>query len=560
MEKVKPYSRHLLQSLAFASTLLLAAPAWGQAYSTVYPAPNNAKTAIYDLNLNNAKLFTAGVVTGQTADAHSSFPNYKDWRLLLTGLDGSVNGQRIFRTQQDDRAFESVRTSQGELMVIGHVGQGFTKQDRDVHGLNPTSENALPMLVRINTLGVPVLQRTFEMNGLDDHAYSIVRENDDSFLILGRSFRNVQQRYAITLLNVDQNGNVISAQMFRDDVGANFFPRKMLHTADGGFLIAAVREPMTNQMLHSPDPVEMTIIGKEVALIKLDAARTHVFTTLVSPADLEGIGVKDLVEDADENVTFVGTSAAGPYAMTIDPAGTIVQKKLLAVGSEDLKWEPKSIALAPGGFVVSGSVVGGVGVPRITLNSVLDVVDAERHQFGKDINSIEVLGAGTNFLGGATADDALVLRWMFLQQPPLCNVQDEAVSSGPFAIKEVEHAVFPTNITVTPAAVELVLSPAAVRVDNCAAPKMGAVVTAAQAAETNVQLAPNPAQDQLQVFVPGEAPAAYTLHDLQGRLLTSGTLRPGGQTLHVADFARGVYVLRVTNEQLNSTHRISLQH
>jgi hypothetical protein len=560
MEKVKSFSTRLLQSLTLSSALFLAAPAMGQSFSSLYPAPGVIKTEFYEITRNhNSRLFFSGVASGQVADEFSSFPEYKDWRLLQTNSSGLVQFQHIVSTPLDDRAFEAVRSTLGDMLIVGHIGQGFTHADRIDKGLDPFLENAIPLLVRLNGQGVPVFQTIYEMNGLDDHAYSIVRENNNSYMILGRSFRNVQGAYAMTLLNVDLNGTVLSAQMWRDDVGSDFFPRKMLHTSDGGFLIAAVRAPSTPEMLHAPDPTDLTILGRQVAMIKLDAARNHVFTTLISPTDIEGIGVKDMVESSGGNVTFVGMCKSGPYAMTIDDNGNIVQSKRYSVGSGDLKWEPKSIARISNGFAVAGSVDLGPGVPRIELSNTLNVLNATRHQFGKNINAIETISISAQYLAGGTTDDALVVGWGLQLTPPVCNLQNEQVTEGPFPHLIESIQMDPTNIQVTPTNVSLITSPAATRIDNCPAPAPKMSI-AAPSAEAAVSVSPNPARDQLQLFVPGEEDAAYTLHDLQGRLLADGTLRPGSQALPVADLARGVYVLRIHNTQFNSTHRISLQH
>lgn len=563
MEKVKSYSNHLLFSLTLSSALFLAAPAMGQAYSSIYPAPGTAKSEIYHITktLNN-KLLTSGVMSGQAPASNSSFPEYKDWRLVQTGLDGSVISQRIFSTPHDDRAFESVRTTLGDMMIVGHTGQGFTPADRQELGLLPTDLNASPLIVKMTPGGVATFQFNYEMGGTDDHAFSVVRENNNSYMVLGRSFRTPQNKYVMTLMNVDLNGNVISAHLLNDNFRSNFFPRKMIRTINGGFLIAAVREPIDNHLLHAPDPVDATILGEEIALIKLDVNRQPVFAVLVRPQDANGIGIKDMVEDNLGNVTFVGSSVSGDYIMTIDLAGVITQAKRFSVLASDMDWEPKSIDGISNGFAISGSVDVGPGVPRIELDPSLVLTDAKRHQFGENINSIGNMAGGIQFLAGNTPDDALVVRWLLGQPNLTCNMQDEQVTMGPFPFESKKYDILPESISVSRTSVSIMSSPAANRVNNCLLPpaaKMGAA-SATPSAEAAVSISPNPARDQLQLFVPGEEDAAYTLHDLQGRLLASGTLRPGSQALPVADLARGVYVLRVHNTQFNSTHRISLQH
>lgn len=562
MEKVKSYSNHLLFSLTLSSALFPAAPAMGQAYSSVYPAPGTAKSNVYNITktLNN-KLQTVGVVEGQTADPLSSFPNYMDWRLVQTNFDGAVVHQRIFQTPLDDRAFETVRTTLGDMMVVGYTGQGYTARDREELNIQPDYENASPFLVRLTANGVSVFQANYEMGGLDDHAYSVVRENNDSYLVLGRSFRSQSSKYVITFMNVDGAGNVLSADLLHDGFNANLSPRKMIRTNDGGFLIAAIREQESTPIIHSPDPVSSTILGSEILLVKLDASRNFVFQTLVRPADGKLIGVKDMVEDNDGTVAFVGTSDVGDYIMTINTAGVITQSRQFSVASTDMQWEPKSILRISNGFVVSGTA-DGPGVPRVVVSPALALIEAKRHLFGQDINSMENTANNVQYLAGRTDQDALVAKWLLTQATPLCSVQTETVTMAVFPIEQkqlgmVKEAIPPARIPRS-----FMSSPAAIRVDNCLLPaaKMASTEAAAPAAEAAVSVSPNPAQDQLQLFVPGEEDAAYTLHDLQGRLLASGTLRPGSQVLPVADLARGVYVLRVHNTQFNSTHRISLQH
>ena len=537
------------------------ATASGQGYfSSEYPVAGGEDSRIYHITKTpNNKVFTTGVVSGQTPPATSTFPSYKDWRILSTNLDGDVIFSFHLQTNKDDRAFEAVARTLTDMMVVGHTGQGFVHPDRVLNGLPLTQDNASACLIRVNAAGGVVVNRKYEMGGLDDHAYSIVKESISSYLVMGRSYRQALGTNVITFMNVDDLGNVLNASMLRDNASAYLNPRKMIRTSDGGFLIAAIREVDPVITTFAPDPLVSTLIGDEVVMIKLDAARNLVFATAIEPQNAKGIGVKDLVEDGNTGkVYFVGTSAGGDYIMAIDNVGAVIQAARFSVGPNDMQWEPKCIAKISNGFVVSGSV-DGVGIPRVVVSPALGLIEAKRHQFGDNVHSMAMFTGSVNYLAG-TDGDATIAKYMFANPTQLCALQTETVTMGDFHFSTRALPITKEAIEVTLQVPDTIVDHADVRVDFCLPPVPKMAGLTETDANTVISVSPNPAQDQLQVFVPGEAPAAYTLHDLQGRLLASGTLRPGSQTLPVADFARGVYVLRVTNDQLNSTHRISLQH
>jgi hypothetical protein len=160
MKKKFSPSFRLPQSLLLGIAILSSFSAMGQltSFSSQYIASGSDDTRIYGVTktLNN-KLLTVGAQQTSTGLAGATYPGYlsryQDMRLLQTDLDGNVLFNRIVGTPYDDRAFESVRGRLGEMIVVGHSGQGYTRADRQALGIAPNVNNAAVAILRLSATG-----------------------------------------------------------------------------------------------------------------------------------------------------------------------------------------------------------------------------------------------------------------------------------------------------------------------------------------------------------------------------------------------------------------------
>ena len=76
---------------------------------------------------------------------------------------------------------------------------------------------------------------------------------------------------------------------------------------------------------------------------------------------------------------------------------------------------------------------------------------------------------------------------------------------------------------------------------------------------------PNPSNGKINVIVPKSGVNSYlfSLYDLTGRLLQSGTLNGGGENsvvhLDFTQFQKGVYLLRLSNGSTNYESKVVIQ-
>lgn len=556
------------KALLLSLSLLASVQVSGQLanFSSQYHMTNasgvTAETQINNITktLNN-KLLTAGYVETPTGEVGGAYPQYlsryNDMRLLQTDLDGNVIFNRIVSSEYDDRAFESVRTNLGEMMVVGHSGQAHTPPSRQSKGLAPNVNNAAVSILTINSVGTVVSQNLYDLNGFDDHAYSVVRKSNDYYYVLGRSYRNPYDKYVITFMNVDADGVMRNASIIHDNYASHLLPKKMIRTNDGGYLIAAVKEDDNTNSIHCPDPFTWLIEGDGIYLIKLDVNENIVYSRFVRPnaAGSYLVGVKDMVEDAYGNVVIVGTSSEGDYAMKMNAAGTITIAKRFLYGGGRMSITPYCVIRNGSGFVVSG-FTPSTGVPRVILDANLNVISASRHHFGEEIHSMENVSGGLQYLAGIQFS-SLILKWpsgnaICTEFPELVEVENLPIIQ---ALHELQKASTPfTKLDARPDT----LWPTT-RNNNCITMSKTAVAAALDA-DPQTTVSPNPAHDRVQLSIAGEGAAQVEVYDLQGRLIDARTLTCGQHSMSVETLQNGIYLVSIRTQSGSSTHRISIQH
>jgi hypothetical protein len=562
VSKFQPFLRPFL----LGTTLLTSLVCQGQltSFSSVYPATGGHDTKIYGVvkTLNN-KLLTVGVQTTAAGLQGGTYPGYlsqyHDMRLLQTDLDGNVMFNRIVSSPYDDRAFDAVRANLGDMLVVGHSGQGYTMADRRAMGLAPNLLNAAVAVVRINPAGTVVSQRHYDLGGFDDHAFSIVRKANESYYILGRSYRNPYDKYVITFMNTNSNGAMQSASIIHDNYASNLLPRKMIRTSDGGYLIAAVKDVQDGAIAHSPDPMTWACEGSGILLIKLDVNENIVFSRFVAPATTGGylMGVRDLVEDQYDNVFIVGTSSEGDYIMKMNAAGTITRAKTFVNAPGLMDITPFCIARNGSTLVVSG-YSGNVGVPRVVFDANLNVIGAQSHDFGDETFTIENVSGGLQYYGGQ-GTHAMLLK--MTNGLPICRGDLDSVAVVDFPYTQQLLTLYKQSTPYYELDNLADSLKTTNRQNNCiVSTKTDGSAAATSSTMSTPSFYPNPAHDRIQLDLPGQGSSDVQLLDLQGRLLLRRSLPAGQHDLPVADLESGVYLLRIQSAAGLHTHKLRIQH
>ncbi len=71
---------------------------------------------------------------------------------------------------------------------------------------------------------------------------------------------------------------------------------------------------------------------------------------------------------------------------------------------------------------------------------------------------------------------------------------------------------------------------------------------------------PNPASSTVQIVLSKESDAIYTLTDLAGKVVFTGTMQGRSATISVSALPQGVYLLTIATTEGNSVHKVMVQH
>lgn len=508
--------------------------------------------------LNN-QLLLAGMKEGTGGVSGGAYPNflnqYNDAQLLQVNTDGTPIFTRLLSTDFDDRLFESVKTTDGFMVSVGYSGQGFTVEDRQVLSLPENAQNAATLVTKINSAGTVIWQKNFDLGGLDDQGYSIIRFNNNSFFVLGRSFRQVLKKYVITLMHLDGAGNILTANIIHDNFKHDLCPKKMIRTNDGGILILATTNQKNGSSLHSPDPI--AIKGSGILLIKLNSTGSVQFSTVIEPnvAGSYLIGVSDMVEDQAGNVVICGNSSAGNYVIKINPAGVVTHAKKFKTGQNFMSVSPQAIVRRGSGFLVSG-FTSATGVPHIELSSSLTLVQARRHHFGTSIRSLENTSTGDVFLAGEHAFNTILLKW-----PAGGSICSEYIEEAEIVDFDINQLNYPVVISETSDNLQADIQSELKTINNsfyCQTPAPRLSGPAMQ--ELNPSIYPNPANTEINLQIPEGESATIQIFDLQGRIMLEKTVDAGFQTLSVSHLENGMYLVKTRTTTNANTQRLVIQH
>lgn len=88
----------------------------------------------------------------------------------------------------------------------------------------------------------------------------------------------------------------------------------------------------------------------------------------------------------------------------------------------------------------------------------------------------------------------------------------------------------------------------------CNAQKLGN-----QNAAITIALYPNPSNGDVNYVILKDAEYHYTITDVTGKILLTGILKDTINTINLANFGKGVYLIIVSNKDYTQTDRIILQ-
>lgn len=557
-------STNFARSFALGSLFTLgllgpALPSFGQTnYVKNYPLTSSERSGAYDLARSSGSAASQKLVmpgTIETTNAHPSstlIDFYHDARMLFTNLSGTAVRDWRLESAYDDRAFATTKIDLSNMLVVGHTRQGYTMEDRLAQSLPDTTADGDIFLTVFNNPANLLIHKTYDFGDTDEHAYSAVTQTNSSIFILGRKYNSATQQNGIIFLNSNRTGDLLSANLILDDLGANLQPRKLVRINGNEFLILASSDRAGGRNIHSQDPNFVGVRGSDIVVIRVDLTGTILSAFSVQTPNGGNPNVRPMDMTVEGDFAYaVGASDAGGWMLKIDNFGTPISMVLLNFPAEFS--HPYVVEPNAGNLWISGKTDANV-VFKASVNPSLAVVQSWVYD-GNQTNWAGENGILTNqYIAGWDGTDLQLMAWP--RNDTVCNSK-----LSDLVEEEIDLNVESLAVSLSPLNWELVSNSSIYELTPSTETECEEIPASKTQSgnATTASLFPNPAQSEIQVFIQGEEPSLVKIMDVQGRVMLEKGLDAGYQKLSVADLENGIYFLQISNSTYSNTHRLIIQ-
>jgi uncharacterized repeat protein (TIGR01451 family) len=166
------------------------------------------------------------LLIGHTAESSG---NKNDALLIKTDAEGRTQWQRTYgKVNQDERIYTAFANPDGTYFVAGTRNADTSKND------------GLAYLLKINALGDTLWTRSYFPNFCTETFWDVKPlRNGSGFIFAGSTCNSTTGRDDILLVKIDNNGTIIFDKRYGDP-NKYEFPRQVVETSDGGFIMGGV--------------------------------------------------------------------------------------------------------------------------------------------------------------------------------------------------------------------------------------------------------------------------------------------------------------------------------